>query len=86
MFTCAIQVLVCFRRDGFVGSLSQSNQNESICDVEQHVIISNLMQEALVITAYVLLLWYTTKWQPEVKDLVSGHLSCIGAQNTTGVF
>ena len=74
VFTCAIQVLVCFRRDGFVGSLSRSNQNDTICNVERHVIISNLMQEVLVITAYVLLLWYTTKWQREKNDLVSGHL------------
>ena len=74
VFTCAIQILVCFRRDGFVGSLSRSNQNETICNVEQHVIISNLMQEVLVITAYVLLLWYTTKWQLENNDLVSVDL------------
>ena len=76
VFTCAIQILVCFRRDGFVGNLSRSNKGETKCIVEQHLIISHVMQDSLLITAYVLLVWYYTKWQPKQNYLVSSHLSC----------
>ena len=77
VFTCAIQILVCFRRDGFVGNLSRSNKSETICTVEQHLIISHVMQDSLLIAAYVLLVWYYTKWQPKQNYLVSSHLSWI---------
>lgn len=75
-FTCAMQILVCFRRDGFAGNLPESNNNETICKVERHVILSHVMQKGLAIVAYVLLLFHVTKWQPKQNDLVSGHLSC----------
>ena len=75
VFTSIIQILVCFRRDGFVANLPLSSTNKTVCNVEQHVIISNLMQECLLIVAYVLLVLYITKWQPEKRDLVSSLLS-----------
>lgn len=71
LFTSAIQNAVCFRRDGFAATLPLSNINETVCDAELHLIVSNIVQEGLVITAYTLLLWYSIVWQPERKDLVS---------------
>ena len=71
LFTSAIQNAVCFRRDGFAATLPLSNINETVCDAELHLIVSNIVQEGLVITAYTLLLCYSTIWQPQKKDLVS---------------
>lgn len=61
----AMQSAVCFRRDGFVVTIPQSNSNETVCDAEQHLIIANIVQQGLVIAAYGLLVVYAAKWYPE---------------------
>lgn len=71
VFTCVLQNVVCFRRDGFVITLQLSNGNETVCSTKQHLIISNIALKILVIIAYTLLLVYFTLWEPENIQKVS---------------
>lgn len=65
---CALQSAACFNRDGFVITIPLSNSNETICDAEQHLITTNIVQHGLVIVAYALLVVYACKWYQESKE------------------
>lgn len=62
---CTMQSAVCFHRDGFVVTIPRSNTNETVCDAEQHLLIANIVQQVLLIVAYVLLGVYALKWHQE---------------------
>lgn len=73
LFTCILQNFVCFRRDGFVISPELSNLNKSACDAVQHLILSNITLEVLVIVAYTILILYFTTWELGNNEKVSNY-------------
>ena len=71
LFACAIQIAVCFHRDGIGFTPQLSKGNRSVCNPEHHLILSTVGLQVLVIVAYTMLLLYFTIWEPSNEERVS---------------
>ena len=71
LFACAIQIAVCFHRDGIGFTPQLSKGNISVCNPEHHLILSTIGLQVLVLVAYTMLLWYFTIWEPRNEERVS---------------